>query len=185
MGRRSAGTPIVEHHNSISLRFLFDQGYLRLNHRVSGTIQWSFCGRSSGSATLAVETYEAAAYLNVSYQTGQGELVQQQIRLINQPSNLGRGKVWYFICPHTGSKSRKLYRMGRYFYSQKAFSTAIYASQAESKIMRLAKPAPPMWPKGKAKTYRGANTKAYKKHLKAEWEHENAILRLGLYKGWC
>ena len=184
MGRPSPGTPIIEHHNSIPLRFLIDQGYLRLNHRVTGIIQWSFCGRSDGSASLSVETYEAAAYLTISYKTGQGEVVRQQIKLIHQPSNLGRGKVWYFICPQTGGKCRKLYRMGRYFYSQKAFSTAIYASQAESKMMRLAKPAPPPWPKGKPKMYEGLYTKAYVKHKEAEWKHEAAFINLARFRGW-
>ena len=130
MGRHSPGTPIVEHHNSIPLRFLIDRGYFRLNQRIGGSMQWWYCGRQDGSASLVVETFEDVAFLTVSYQTGEGETVKQQIRLISEPSNFGRGKVWYFICPHTGGKCRKLYLMGRYFYSQKAFTTAIYASQA-------------------------------------------------------
>ena len=185
MGRPSTGTPIVEHHNSIPLRFLIDRGYIQLNHRVAGIIEWSYCGRPQGSASLAVETREDSALLTISYKTSQGETVKQLVRLLPQPSNLGRGKVWYFICPYTGKRCRKLYLMGRNFYSQKAFGNAIYASQAESKMMRLAKPAPPPWPAGKPKTYKGIHTKAYERHLKAEWEHENAFARLACFMGWA
>ncbi|NJB86156.1 hypothetical protein GGR26_001924 [Lewinella marina] len=133
-----------------------------------------------------METHEDVAYLTIGYQTKAEEIVRQQVRLSPQPSNLGkdRGKVWYFICPKTGNQCRKLYMIGRHFYSQKAFSSAMYASQTESKMMRLAKPAPQPWPKGKPKKYKGLYTKAYVKHMQAQWQHDDAFFRLARFKGW-
>lgn len=39
----------------------------------------------------------------------QGKRNQKEIKLQTEPSNLGNGTVWYFLCPYTGHKCRKLF----------------------------------------------------------------------------
>lgn len=34
----------------------------------------------------------------------QGKRNQKEIKLQTEPSNLGNGTVWYFLCPYTGHK---------------------------------------------------------------------------------
>ena len=185
MGRPSTGTPIVEHHDSLPLRFLIDRGYLRNGYTIGGSIEWSWCGRPMGSAGLKVMTTGSTALLTLHYWLS-GEEIEQQISMIAHPSNLGvgRGQVWYFICPHSGNKCRKLYRVGRYFYSRAALSEAIYQSQAESHRGRLMRPAPDPWPRGKKKLHKGRYTKAYIRHMKAEDDAHRSLIAFAQSLGW-
>lgn len=38
-----------------------------------------------------------------------GKKKQEKIELRKEPSNLGQGYVWYFVCPYTRRKCRKLF----------------------------------------------------------------------------
>lgn len=55
-----------------------------------------------------------------------------QVELVPIPSNLGRGVVWYFLCPATGKRCRKLYLVGGYFYHRSAFKGCLYEKQTFS-----------------------------------------------------
>jgi hypothetical protein len=44
--------------------------------------------------------------------------------------------VWYFICPRTGRKCRKLYLVDTYFYHRSAFKSCMYEKQTQSKKYR-------------------------------------------------
>ncbi len=56
--------------------------------------------------------------------------------LVSIPSNLGKGKVWYFVCPHTNKRCRKLYLISGYFLHREAFNGCMYESQTKSKKWR-------------------------------------------------
>jgi hypothetical protein len=58
------------------------------------------------------------------------------VQLISVPSNLGKGVVWYFVCPHTGKRCRKLYLADTYFYHRSAFKGCMYEKQTLSKRTR-------------------------------------------------
>lgn len=73
--------------------------------------------------------------VEISYQV-RGRDVKSLIRLESKPSNLGKGKCWYFICPATGKRCRVLYGIDDYFYSRYAFPSAMYSTQTESKRWR-------------------------------------------------
>jgi hypothetical protein len=51
-------------------------------------------------------------------------------------SNIGNGRVWYFLCPHTGKRCRKLYLADTYFLHREAFKGCMYEKQTYSKIVR-------------------------------------------------
>ncbi len=62
--------------------------------------------------------------------------VQYTVQLISCPSNLGKGVVWYFLCPITGKRCRKLYLIDTHFYNRSAFSRCFYDCQIQSKRYR-------------------------------------------------
>jgi len=52
------------------------------------------------------------------------------------PYNLGKGLIWYFLCPQTNKRCRKLYSIGGYFLHREAFSGCMYETQTQSKKHR-------------------------------------------------
>lgn len=52
------------------------------------------------------------------------------------PSNLGKGIVWFFICPQTQRRYRKLYLVGNYFFHRTAFTGCMYDKQTYSRKTR-------------------------------------------------
>lgn len=60
----------------------------------------------------------------------------QLIRLESRPSNLGKGQVWYFVCPVSNRLCRKLYMLEDQFLSRFAYPGVMYSSQIEKKTFR-------------------------------------------------
>jgi hypothetical protein len=58
------------------------------------------------------------------------------VRLVTMPANIGKGIVWYFLCPNTGKRCRKLYMVDTYFLHREAFKGAMYEKQTHSKYVR-------------------------------------------------
>ena len=54
-----------------------------------------------------------------------------KVKLKTEPSNLGNGIVWYFLCPYTGHKCRKLFIDGNVVASRYAFAH-VYNQSRES-----------------------------------------------------
>ena len=52
------------------------------------------------------------------------------------PSNLGKGLIWYFLCPQTNKRCRKLYSIGGCFFHREAFNGCMYETQTQSKKYR-------------------------------------------------
>ena len=65
-----------------------------------------------------------------------GESINYRIELVSVPSNLGKGSVFYFVCPVTRRRCRKLYLIGKYFLSRFAFPSALYTKQTQAKSWR-------------------------------------------------
>lgn len=84
--------------------------------------------------------YTAVTFLNKNemlfYWDHKGEHRKVTISLCSEPSNLGKGRVWYFLCPYTGHKCRKLFLDGKVIASRYAFYH-VYSYQNESRISRV------------------------------------------------
>ena len=74
-------------------------------------------------------------YLELDYKFGD-EPRNYKVSLVSMPSNLGRGLIWYFLCPSTNKRCRKLYSIGGYFLHREAFNGCMYDSQTKSKKWR-------------------------------------------------
>lgn len=167
----------------LDISFLRKQGYLKLNQCKSYTHRWSRNGSPTGSILIKINTQSEQPYIELDYKY-KGEARNYKVILVSMPSNLGKGLIWYFICPHTKKRCRKLYLIGGYFLHREAFKGCMYKIQIESKRSRqIIQKYKPMY-KGneydqlKAKhfkhTYNGKPTKKYLRIIK-KIEQSNAL----------
>jgi hypothetical protein len=121
---------------TLSTAFLRDNGYLKPSQWQTGIVTWRRNGEKVASISIAVDTSSPNPYVELDY-SYQGNPIRYKVRLIQQPSNLGRGFQWYFVCPNTGKRCRKLYLISGYFYHREAFKGCMYEKQTQSKYARL------------------------------------------------
>ncbi len=119
----------------ISISKLKEWEYLNPEQIKSGTITWSRNGNQTGSISIKVNTHSEQPYIELDYKY-RDEPRNYKVRLVSIPSNLGKGLIWYFLCPHTKKRCRKLYSIGGYFLHREAFNGCMYETQTQSKKYR-------------------------------------------------
>jgi len=123
---------LLDEVKQISITKLKELGYFEPDSFKSGRLIWSRRGQEIGSINLSVDLRESPqAYLN--YTVNQEEKISYTVKLTSINSNLGIGKIWYFVCPHTGKRCKKLYGAGKYFLHRDAYPHAMYECQTYSK----------------------------------------------------
>jgi len=110
-------------------------GYLDPEQIKSGTLNWSRNGNPTGSISIQVNTHSEQPYIELDYKY-RDEPRNYKVYLTSTPSNLNRGEIWYFICPQTKKRCRKLYSIGGYFLHREAFNGCMYETQTQSKKSR-------------------------------------------------
>lgn len=110
-------------------------GYLDPEQIKSGTLNWSRNGNPTGSISIQVNTHSEQPYIELDYKF-RDEPRNYKVRLVSIPSNLGKGLIWYFLCPQTKKRCRKLYSIGGYFLHREAFKGCMYETQTQSKKYR-------------------------------------------------
>jgi hypothetical protein len=120
---------------TVSISFLKKHGYLKPNQRQSGIISWCRNGNKIGSISIEVNTEIEQLYIELDYKYNKAP-INYRVQLVSVPSNLGKGVVWYFVCPHTVKRCRKLYLADTYFYHRSAFRGCMYEKQTQSKKSR-------------------------------------------------
>ncbi len=119
----------------ISISKLKEWEYLNPEQIKSGTIIWSRNGSQTSSISIKVNTHSEQPYIELDYKY-RDEPRNYKVRLVSLPSNLGKGLIWYFLCPHTNKRCRKLYSIGGYFLHREAFNGCMYETQTQSKKYR-------------------------------------------------
>jgi len=119
----------------ISISKLKEWEYLNPGQFKSGTITWSRNGNQTGSISIKVNTHSEQPYIELDYKF-RDEPRNYKVRLVSLPSNLGKGLIWYFICPERNKRCRKLYLVGGYFFHREAFKGCMYETQTQSKKYR-------------------------------------------------
>ena len=119
----------------ISISKLKEWEYLNPEQIKSGTITWSRNGSQTGSISIKVNTHSEQPYIELDYKY-RDEPRNYKVRLVSIPSNLGKGLIWYFLCPQTKKRCRKLYSIGGYFLHREAFNGCMYETQTQSKKYR-------------------------------------------------
>lgn len=110
-------------------------GYLDPEQIKNGTLNWSRNGNPTGSISIQVNTHSEQPYIELDYKY-RDEPRNYKVSLVSMPSNLGKGLIWYFLCPQTKKRCRKLYSIGGYFLHREAFNGCMYESQTQSKKYR-------------------------------------------------
>ena len=135
MGRPSRIPDLFDECHKIEMKDLIQWGYLKPGQTKSGTITWSRNCNKTGCIDIWVSTHSENYNLTLSYHYG-GKHVLYKVEMTSVPSNLGRGQVWYFLCPETGKRCRKLYRLGPKFLHREAYTGALYDTQTYSQKNR-------------------------------------------------
>ena len=114
-------------------------GYLHASQWKSGIITWSrgegINKTIAGRISITVNTNSESGYLELDYKHND-KPIKYRVQLVTIPANIGKGRVWFFICPQTGKHCRKLYLAGGYFFHRTAFTGGMYKKQADSKRWR-------------------------------------------------
>lgn len=135
MPRLGSYTVFYDDVKKINISFLKKHNYLNPFQMQSGEINWSRDGVKHSSISITVCTFENS-YLKLTY-TCRDQEIQYKVPLVKVPSNLGKGKQWFFQCPRTHLLCRTLYHCDLHFYHRNAFKGFMYESQARSKKLRL------------------------------------------------
>ena len=160
-------------------------GYLDPEQIKSGTLNWSRNGNPTGSISIQVNTHSEQPYLELDYKYRDEAPINYRVQLVSALSNLGKGVVWYFVCPHTKKRCRKLYSIGGYFLHREAFSGCMYETQTQSKKYRQFDKTlgayfksdnlySELYKKNFKKTYAGKPTKRYLR-IKAQIDKAESI----------
>ena len=90
----------------------------------------------TGSIGIDVFIEETEGSLMLDYVYHGNEKIRYEVKLISKPSNLGKGIVWYFVCPETGKICRKLHLKDGRFLHRTAFPDLYYENQVLSSNWR-------------------------------------------------
>ena len=118
---------------TVSISFLIKHEYLKMNQWKRGVITWLRNGNKIGSISISVNMMPNSQFIELDYKCNDAQ-INYRVQLISAPSNLGKGVVWYFICPKTNKRCRKLYLADTYFYHRSAFRGCMYEKQTYSKL---------------------------------------------------
>lgn len=124
----------IESCKTVSITKLKEWGYLDYGIK-SGVISWSTAGEVHSKIGIKCSILEHRKFITLDY-TQNGESINYNVKIVSKPSNLGKGEVFYFVCPNTGKHCRKLYHCSKYFLHREAFSYLYYEKQIESKKTR-------------------------------------------------
>lgn len=119
----------------ISVSKLKGWGYLAPGQIKSGTLNWSRHGENTGSISITANTQNIHPYIELNYKY-KDEPRKYKVYLTSTRSNLNLGEIWYFVCPQTKKRCRKLYSIGGYFLHREAFNGCMYETQTQSKKYR-------------------------------------------------
>jgi len=133
---RASNYPITyEDCKSLEIKLLKKNNYLQSNQLNECIIRWYINEETTGKMQLIVNTLSANPYIELSYALNE-EGIQYKVQLIKEKSNLGIGEIWYFICPFTNKRCRKLYLLNKYFSHRNRFKGVFYEKQILSKSNR-------------------------------------------------
>lgn len=135
MPRISTFPTLYDDLKTVSISFLTKYGYLKPNQWQSGTINWSRNGIKTGSISIRVNTEPEYPYIELDYKCNEAP-INYRVQLVSAPSNLGKGVVWYFICPFSSTRCRKLYLANNCFYHRSAIGGGMYEKQTRTKLYR-------------------------------------------------
>jgi len=137
MGRYGNYPTTVEDCLTFRLKSLTENNnnYFKSYGTRKGVTSWSRNGAVSSTISIEVTYTEYRSFIIFDYSCN-GEAKRYKVDLVNRVSNLGKGVIWFFVCPSTGKLCRKLILNSGYFLHRTAFKSMMYSKQIESKKFR-------------------------------------------------
>jgi hypothetical protein len=126
---------IIDEAKDISIIKLKNWKYLIPNTYKTGVIKWSMNGIKTSSISIIIQMQKDKGVLTLDYKCNEKKYYYN-IQIISKTSNLGKGYVFYFVCPYTYKVCRKLHLYDGYFIHRTAIKNAMYSTQTESKKYR-------------------------------------------------
>lgn len=128
---------ILDRAQTLSIGRLNAWGVLTPGQSRSGVIYWGEADDRQASvgyfASVSREAGQAYIHFRYAYD---GEQIQWRVPLVCVPANIGKGLVWFFRCPITGKRCKKLHLVNGRFVHRSAIRGAMYKRQTESKKWR-------------------------------------------------
>lgn len=106
---------------------------LRQKEALSGIFTWNF-GGADGNYVRVFFNHKASN-MTFSYRY-RGEFRRLVVGFEEIASNLGKGSLWYFVCPLTQKRCRKLYFIAGNFVHRAAYKHVYYENQTMSRRSR-------------------------------------------------
>ena len=136
MGRLSTLPNLFDNALQLKIHRLKEWGYIQEGNHQKGVVHWLKNDVEIASISIQVHIFPQSPYIELAYKFG-NEARKYRVYLTWTTSNLTGGKVWYFVCPKTNKRCRKLYSIDGYFLHRDSFTGAMYYSQTLSKNNRL------------------------------------------------
>lgn len=133
---RPSSYPITyEDCKSIEIKILKKNNYLQSNQINKCIIRWYINEETTGRMKVIVNTMTDKPYVVLIYKLNE-QSIEYKVQLVSKRSNLGLGEIWYFICPFTNKRCRKLYLLNKYFSHRNRCKGVFYEKQLLSKSNR-------------------------------------------------
>ena len=137
MAKEPTYPPLFGELQAIEIKNLIGWGYLTNYGYKCGSMTWRMRGNITAQIDFAVQYSPDEVYLQVGY-SYKGQPKTYRIPLEQQTSNLGKGVIWFFHCPATGQRCRKVYLYAGWFTHRIAIP-GMYEGQTHSKRWRRQK----------------------------------------------
>lgn len=133
MPRYSSYPVLLDEVLTLKIKDLKNYGLIEKGKVFKSSIRWSSSRGSKSEIRIQVDNIKNVVTLKY---IADGTEICYDILLITKASNLGRGQVYYFLCPNTNKLCRNLYLANNYFLHRTASKGAMYDCQTNSKISR-------------------------------------------------
>ena len=129
MGRRKTGALNTIEVNRIDLKYLMNENFIKEGCHINKRLAWTNgCSIGVESICNPEQKWIQLQYTLTNNITNKKYTYNYQIQIASFPSNLGKGKILFFICPSTGKRCRILYQAygSHLFQSRTAYKNRLY-----------------------------------------------------------
>ena len=128
MGRRSTIPTIYDFCKQLSISDLKKWNYWKPDQRIQGKIIYTPFNSELLEISIEVNPNTENPFIELDYSI-HGTKLNYRIYFEFMRSNLGNGKIWFFRCPFSNARCRKLYLIRGYFQNRTEHSKSFYQTQ--------------------------------------------------------
>lgn len=166
MGRHSYIPILYDFCKQLSVSDLKKWNYLKPNQLKEGVIKFTSHYYEIFEVVIKVSTDLVNPFIELKYSISNTE-INYRINFEFLPSNLGKGNIWYFKCPRSNTRCRKLYFINGYFQHRTAYENGYYQTQTlGTKDKYLIRQFDKLQKSNKAKSQ--LNSKYFKRYYKGK-----------------